>query len=92
MKLGILWDDGMKPNPPLSPHETHLVFSTGVVTPSPPCKRALQIVTSLLEDDGHEIIHMSVYSHQRSLLRLVLFYVSVILPAHLGLYKLDRNS
>ena len=77
---------------PFSPREIHPFFSTGVVAPSPPCKRALQIVTSLLEDDGHEIVHMYVYSYQRRIHRLVSLLFSVILPAHLGLYKLDRNS
>ncbi|KAI9510201.1 amidase signature enzyme [Russula earlei] len=33
-----------------------ILWDDGVVTPSPPCKRALQIVTSLLEEDGHDII------------------------------------
>jgi hypothetical protein len=37
---------------------SYSVFPTGVVTPSPPCRRALQTVTSLLEADGHEIITM----------------------------------
>jgi hypothetical protein len=45
----------------LSP-ESYLVFPTGVVIPSPPCRRALQTVTSLLEADGHEIITMFAYS------------------------------
>jgi len=39
-------------------------FPTGVVTPFAPYKRALQIVTSLLEEDEHEIIHMFVCSYQ----------------------------
>jgi hypothetical protein len=82
MRLGILWDDGMRPDPTFSPHEAHLVFSTGVVTPSPPCKRALQIVTSLLEEDGHEIISMFVHSYQRLLPAALSCFFTVTLPAH----------
>ena len=44
--------------------EAYPVFPTGVVTPSPPCKRALQTVASLLEADGHEIITMFAYLDQ----------------------------
>jgi hypothetical protein len=32
---------------------------TGVVAPSPACRRALQTVVSLLEQDGHEVTAMS---------------------------------
>ena len=41
--------------------EAYPVSPTGVVTPSPPCKRALQTVASLLEADGHEVITMYAY-------------------------------
>ena len=66
-------------NPTFSSPEPHFVFPnflTGVVTPFLPCKRALQIVSSLLEEDGHEIIHMFVYSYQPRLTPLCLVSLS----------------
>ena len=67
---------------PFPSTELHLVFPTGVVAPSPPCNRALQIVTSLLEEDGHEIISMSVHSCHRRLPTALSRFFTVTLPAH----------
>jgi hypothetical protein len=38
-----------------------LLEYAGVVAPSPACRRALQTVVSLLEQDGHEVTAMSVF-------------------------------
>ena len=52
------------------PHFFLLVMShwsthsyTGVVASSPACRRALQTVVSLLEQDGHEVTAMFVSGH-----------------------------
>ena len=72
---------------PTKPHQSY----TGVVAPSPACRRALQTVVSLLEQDGHEIVTMFV-SGQCSLLHLFHYSLrTVIVPAHSGPCRSGRN-
>ncbi|KAI9841775.1 MAG: hypothetical protein M1838_003420 [Thelocarpon superellum] len=52
-RVGVMRDDGLTASrPPLYP----LLISTGVVTPSPACARALSTVASTLASEGHEVV------------------------------------
>ena len=90
LKLGILWDDGLHTALLLLPTKPHQSSYSGVVAPSPACRRALQTVVSLLEQDGHEITTMSVSGHVLSCTYFIILY-AVTAPAHSGPCRSVRN-